>query len=282
MDYVEIKFEIDTASQDMEMLIASLSQLGFDGFMENETELCAYIPADDFDENAVRNVLNENQRISLLPFNYSVIKAQNWNSVWESNYEPVTIKEKVHIRAPFHNSIEEMPFEIVLNPKMAFGTAHHETTSLIMELMLEADFKGKKVLDMGCGTGILAIFAEMLGASLVDAIDNDEWAFQNSLENMSENKCKRINVQLGDVSQIKAKDYDIILANINRNVLLRDMPVYATHLRKYGILMLSGFYEKDLSSILSIAKDCQLQLEYKLMKNEWVAAKFIKNDNYIT
>ena len=276
MDYIEVNFEIDTSSTEMEILIAQLSEIGFDSFMESDNSLLAYIPLDDFDEQTISNVTIHSKLQSQLNYNFKIIKDQNWNEVWESNYDPVIIKNLVYIRAPFHATNQDMKYEIIVDPKMSFGTAHHETTSLMIEMMLDEEIHAKKVLDMGCGTGILAILAEMMGAKNIDAVDKDEWAYQNTIENIDKNKCKSIHVELGDAGVIKAVEYDYILANINRNVLLKDIALYATHLVKKGILLLSGFYTEDLALIESSARENNLSLDHKLVKNNWVAARFIK------
>ena len=276
MDYIEVNFEIDTTSPEMEILIARLSQIGYNSFMESDNNLLAYIAVDNFNESQISNLTIPNEFHSQLNYSYKIIKEQNWNEVWESNYDPVIIKNLVYIRAPFHNTNQDIKYEIIVNPKMSFGTAHHETTSLMIELMVDENITGKKVLDMGCGTGILAILSEMLGARQVDAIDNDEWAYQNTIENIAENKCKNIRVQLGDAGVIKAVEYDYIFANINRNVLLQDIPIYASHLVMNGILLLSGFYTEDLMLIESSARDYNLKLDHKLIRNNWVAARFMK------
>ncbi len=276
MEYIEVSFEISSTSPQTEILIARLSQIGYDGFLETEKNLFAYIPADNFNELHIGNLSVPDENNRKISYSYKIIKQQNWNKAWESNYDPVIIKNEVHIRAPFHEVNRDVRYEIVVNPKMSFGTAHHETTALMIEMMLNEKIKGKKVLDMGCGTGILAILAEMLGAMQVDAVDNDEWAYQNARENITENKCKNICVQLGDAGVIKAVEYEYILANINRNLLLQDIHIYATHLAHNGVLLLSGFYTEDLMLIQSSALDNGLKADKKLIKNNWVAAKFMR------
>lgn len=275
MDYVEVNFIIENASPEMEILIAQLAEIGYDSFMESDEGLLAYIPINSFNESQLNELVDSSQ--SQLKYDFKTIKDQNWNEVWESNYDPVNIKDQVYIRAPFHESNQDIKYEILVDPKMSFGTAHHETTSLMIEMMLVEEMSGRTVLDMGCGTGILAIFAEMNGATKIDAIDFDEWAYNNSLENIVKNNCENISVHLGDANVIKAVEYEYILANINRNVLLKDISVYATHLVKNGILLLSGFYTEDVELIESVANENNLSLEHKLVKNNWVAARFVKN-----
>jgi len=276
MDYIEVNFIIDPTSPEMEIMMAQLAEIGYDSFMESDNGLLAYIPGDNFNEDILRDLSVLNQDLSQLNYTYKTIKDQNWNEVWESNYDPVTIKDQVYIRAPFHKTNRDIKYEILVDPKMSFGTAHHETTSLMIEMMLDEKLSGKKVLDMGCGTGILAILAEMLGARKIDAIDFDEWAYENATENVAKNKCKNIHVQLGDASTIKTVEYNYIFANINRNVLLQDISVYATRLVKNGILLLSGFYTEDLLLIESSAREYNLILDHKLIKNNWIIARFTK------
>ena len=277
MDYIEVNFKIGMNSPEMEILMAQLGEIGFDSFMESDGGLFAYIPVINFSESQINDLVSTNQNQSELNFSFKTIKAQNWNEVWESNYDPVYIKDQIYIRAPFHNTDPTFKYEILVDPKMSFGTAHHETTSLMIEMMLNEDIIGKKVLDMGCGTGILAILADMMGAANIDAIDNDEWAYENSLENVEKNNCKNIYVQLGEVGILKSVVYEYILANINRNVLLQDIASYATHMVKNGILLLSGFYTEDLELIESSARDSNLNLVNKMVKNNWISAKFLKN-----
>lgn len=275
MDYIEVNFEIDTNSPEMEIIMAQLAEVEYESFMESEDGLLAYVQVDNFNEPLLAKMVSSIQ--PQLRYSFKTIQERNWNAVWESNYDPVTIKDQVYIRAPFHETNPAIKYEILVDPKMSFGTAHHETTSLMIELLIGEEMNEKKVLDMGCGTGILAILSEMMGAAEIDAIDNDEWAYNNSLENVEKNNCKKINVQLGDVSAMKTVGYEYILANINRNVLLKDIAMYATHIVKNGILLLSGFYTEDLDMIVSSANDNNLSLDFNLVKNNWVAAKFVKN-----
>lgn len=277
MDYIEVNFNIDVNSPEVDILIAQLGEIGFESFMELDEGLLAYVPVDNFNESQLNDLLLHNQFNTPRDYTVKTIKEQNWNKVWESNYDPVIIKDQIYIRAPFHDTIPSYQYEILVDPKMSFGTAHHETTSLMIEMMLDEKMTGKNVLDMGCGTGILAIFAEMLGAKEIDAIDFDEWATDNATENVEKNKCKNIHVKLGNVSNIKTIEYDYILANINRNVLLQDISVYVTHLVNNGILLLSGFYTEDLKLIESSARANNMKFDRKLIKNNWVVARFVKN-----
>lgn len=274
MDYIQASFKIEPADPGIEVLIAELSLLNFESFEETEQGVKAFIPEDQFIEPEVQGLmqgLSDNFKISS---SFDTIKSTNWNAVWESSYAPVMIKDSVYIYAPFHD-IEEAKYKILIEPKMSFGTAHHETTSLVIEMMLDLEFQNKKVLDMGCGTGVLAILAEKMGASQLDAIDNDSNAFENAEENVRDNNCSHINVQLGGAEQIK-NNYDCIIANINKNILLADMDKYSGHLNHKGSIIFSGFYSNDLEDIEAQANICGLTLDRFLEKNRWVAAKFDK------
>jgi ribosomal protein L11 methyltransferase len=276
MDYVEVNFEISPQPTGTEILIALLSQIGYESFLETEKGLSAYIPSQLFDHSRIHQLpvfLTDEYKIT---FNYRIIESHNWNEVWEKNYEPVLIKDLVFIRAPFHSKNKNVKYNILIEPKMSFGTAHHETTSMMIELMLEENMTGKSVLDAGCGTGILSILSEMLGARFIVAFDIDEWAYQNALENVRKNKCRNIIVQLSDSGLLKNEKFDFVLANINRNVLLEEIKVYSKHLAQGGILLTSGFYPDDLAKIESTAKASELAMYQNIGKNDWVAARFIK------
>lgn len=276
MNYFEVIFQIEPVNPGVEILIAQLSLIGYESFLETDDGVQAYIQEDYFSADDIQGLMVLQMDEFKVSFAHKLVKDENWNKVWESNYDPVLIKEKVYIRAPFHNEMENIAFSILINPKMSFGTAHHETTSNMIELMLDEDMKGASVLDMGCGTGVLAILAEMMGAISVLAIDNDEWAYNNSLENIRNNRCKNINVLLGDENLLENERFDFVIANINRNVLIENIPVYASHLKKGGSMLLSGFYNSDLSHIETITQKAGLEIESKKEQNNWLAVKFIK------
>ncbi|NVO02332.1 MAG: 50S ribosomal protein L11 methyltransferase [Bacteroidetes bacterium] len=276
MDYIELNCKIASEKMGSEILMAQLGEIGFESFMETNEGLLAYIPAKDFKEKSL-NILQSSDCKELLQFTYEfhLVEDQNWNEVWESNYEAVVICDKCLVRAPFHPKMENIEYDIIIEPKMSFGTAHHETTSLMIEHLLETDLKNKSVLDMGCGTGVLAVLAALKGASNITAIDNDEWAYQNTVENVLKNQKEEIEVFEGDAELIKDKKFDVIIANINRNILLNDMEAYSLSLNKNGILFLSGFYETDLPIIKEKATSLGLNYANHLTKNYWVAAKFV-------
>lgn len=257
--------------------MARLAELGFESFEEDDNELKAYIQEKDFSKNLLAGIECCKDLIAKNQLKIDWIPDQNWNAVWESNYPSVLIAERCYIRAPFHEEKPEIEFSILVKPKMAFGTAHHETTAQILEYILDADVEGKEVLDMGCGTAVLAILASMKGAKHIDAIDNDEWAFNNSSENIELNHCDNITAFLGDASLLTEKEkYDTIFANINKNILLQDMHAYADSLKPGGSIYFSGFYESDLTDIQNHAAKLNLNYSSHIVKNDWTAALFEK------
>jgi len=257
----------------MEILIAELGSVGFESFTENENGVTAYIQKKDWHGDILEDIqLLQSEEVKI-GYKMEEIEQVNWNSEWEKNFEAIQVDDLVSIRAPFHDN-PNLKYDIVIEPKMSFGTGHHETTHLMIQHLTDLDLEKKTVLDMGCGTGILAIFAEMKGAKKLDAIDIDDWCYKNSLENVERNHCKNISVYKGDASLLENKRYDVIIANINRNILMQDIPVYVKNLNKNGILLLSGFYVKDIPIINKVAIKNKLQLEKQLERNSWVALKF--------
>jgi ribosomal protein L11 methyltransferase len=271
MEYIRLTVPVDDELK-REILMYRLSETGFESFEEGPAVLTGYIPASSFDPAVVGALLAEHG----LRGDTEKIPEQNWNEEWEKNFPPVEIAGKCFVRAPFHEPREGFSYEIIIEPKMSFGTAHHETTSMMLELTMDLAIRGKKVLDMGCGTGILAILAEKMHAREVIAIDNDEWAYNNTRENITRNNAAGIVVILGGAEAIPARRFDIILANINRNILLEQIPVYASHLAEGGELLVSGFYENDLPAIREVSEAAGLGFVSFISRNEWVAAKFAK------
>lgn len=277
MNYILTKVPTPKNIVDTEILIAKLLSIGFDSFEEQTDNLIAYILETDFLKGNLLGIdyyleceNTGNLEIKLMP-------DKNWNEVWESNYPPVTIDNRCYVRASFHDSMPSIDYEIVIQPKMAFGTAHHETTAMMIQLILDNDFSNNKVLDMGCGTGVLSILAAMKGAETVTAIDVDHWSYENTLENVKLNNIVNINViQGGAEFVIEVGNLDIILANINKNILLRDMKYYANALVEGGYIYFSGFYSVDLSDIEVEATKYGLKLTDNLENNNWAAAVFIK------
>ncbi|MCX6285935.1 MAG: 50S ribosomal protein L11 methyltransferase [Bacteroidetes bacterium] len=275
MEYIEVIVS-GISGDNAEILTAGLIDLGFESFSEESSGLfSAYIPLDAFDIMKVANFLEE--KAATLGFTYKVekIAEQNWNAVWESAYQPVRIGT-CFIRAPFHEPDPAAELDLVIEPKMSFGTAHHETTRLMIEALLQIRFDDSLVLDIGTGTGVLGIIAAKLGAKHVVAIDNDEWSFLNAKENASRNNVPGMLVIHGDAADIPAGEYGFILANINRNVLLRDIPVYHSFLGDGGLLLLSGFYEEDLGLISEAAESLGMKQIHHFTLNHWVVVNFKK------
>ncbi|MEY2764944.1 MAG: ribosomal protein methyltransferase [Bacteroidota bacterium] len=249
MNYIEVKFQINPVIPYRDVLTVYLADIDFESFVEEEDGLTAYIQKDAWDENRMALII-ENWNVENCEVNYQwkEIAQQNWNAQWESQFEPIEVSDDCRVCAPFHDKTN-VPFELIIEPKMSFGTGHHATTHLMLSEMLTMDFTDKKVLDMGSGTGVLAILAEKKGASSLDAIDIDEWAFENCNENALRNNCSKIQSIQGGAEKINQR-YDIILANINRNILTRDGSIYWEHLVAGGHLLLSGFYEQDVPILM--------------------------------
>jgi len=273
--YIEYQFKINPKEPATEILIAELGNLNFESFVETEEGLTAYIQKEDWHTNILDEVFILQSKEFNIVSEYSEIAQTNWNAEWEKNFNPIIVDDLVSIRAPFHNN-PNVKYDIVIEPKMSFGTGHHETTHMMVQHLLQLKLENKKVLDMGCGTGILAIFAEMKGAKPIDAIDIDNWCYLNSIENAERNNCNSISVYEGDASLLNNKNYDVIIANINRNILLNDIKIYANCLSSGGILLLSGFYKEDFTIINKEAENQNLKLDGELTKNNWMSLKFVK------
>jgi ribosomal protein L11 methyltransferase len=278
MNYIELKCQINPAAEFQDLVIAALSEIGYEGFVEEETYLLAYIPEELYSEELLASLsIWEIDRL-FCTFTPSKILPQNWNALWEKSYEPVIVSDRCAIRADFHPPFSNVEYEILINPKMSFGTAHHETTQLMISMLLKINLQGLDVLDMGTGTGILAILAAKKKAASVVAIDNDVWAVNNASENILLNKTNEIKVLQGDALLLKDMHFDLIIANINRNILLNDMDAYKTVLKEGGSVLLSGFYSKDLEAIKSKAESLKLVITDFVEKNNWVAAAFMHRD----
>jgi len=272
--YIEYKFTIRPLQPGTEILIAQLGLVNFESFVETETGVKAYIQKADWNET----ILNDIQILESEEFEISHTKSEiaqvNWNAEWENNFHPIEVNDDCVVRAPFHKPFN-LTYEIVIEPKMSFGTGHHETTFMMLQQILENNFKDKSVLDMGCGTAVLAILAEKRGASTIEAVDIDEWCFENSVENVERNDCSSISVFQGDASLLLTKKYDSIIANINRNILLQDMETYSNCLEKGGELYLSGFYKEDLPLIIETCTKLGLSYVSNKERNNWIAVKFV-------
>lgn len=270
-----ISVQVQCKPEFVEMLIAELSETGYDSFWENEMGFEAYIEKDRFEEKELEQILDRYRTEDEVSYTLQNVEEKNWNVEWETHFEPIIVENKCLVRATFHQIKEKFPYEIIINPKMSFGTGHHATTYLMLQWQLELDHQNKRVMDAGCGTGILSIMAVKRGASTIVAFDNNEWAIENSRENFEINHCSEIQYFLGTVSNVNTDiPYDIILANINRNVLLEEMPLYADRLHTSGQLLLSGFYDKDAFSIIEEAGKQNLKLQGKKERNDWIALLF--------
>jgi len=275
MKTFEYSFTAPSSDIQHDMLITMLAGIGFDSFMDDAMGLKAYCSADNRDDLAVENLLLEPSFSDIRLLKVEEMPDKDWNEVWEASYQPVVVNDRCRVRAPFHEPDPSFEFDLVIEPKMSFGTANHETTAQIIQLMLETDFQGKTVLDMGSGTAVLAILAKKLGAAHTVAIDNDEWAYRNAFTNTELNGVSDIEIVLGDASSIQGS-FDVVLANINRNVLLRDMHLYVAAMRPDAHIFFSGFYTEDLESIKAEAERLGLHYCRHLSRNNWVAAEFVK------
>ena len=272
--YIGYEFKVIPLQPGTEILIAELGYAGFESFVETDEGVTAYIQKNVWNASILDDVQILNSEEFKIDFTFSEIEQTNWNEEWEKNFNPIVVDGICTVRAPFHEK-PNTKYDIIIEPKMSFGTGHHETTHMMIQHILKNDFTNKSVLDMGCGTGVLAILAEKKGAKPIDAIDYDNWCYLNSIENVERNKCSHITVIEGDASVLKDKKYDIIIANINRNILLNDMEAYVACLNKNGLLFLSGFYNDDCSLIQEACENYALKFVEKLEKNHWVALKFL-------
>jgi ribosomal protein L11 methyltransferase len=266
-DFVEVNFNCREPVQ--EILIARLSRLGYEGFEQEDNFLKAYSSADTFDDSAVKRIAADHQ----VSFTISTVEPENWNAAWESNYQPVSIEDFAGIRADFHSNIPGVQHEIIITPKMSFGTGHHATTQLMISAMRKIEFSGKSVLDFGTGTGILAILAEKLGAGEILAIDNDAWSIENAAENLQKNATK--NISLNFSSQFpEGKTFDIILANINKHVITENVMNLAGALKINGKLLVSGILTVDEEELVSDFKTYSINCREKTVNNEWICLRF--------
>lgn len=271
--YIQLNLTIQPVESGREVVLAVLSELGFESFVECERGLEAYIQESDWTPDLLDALYPLTENGFDIGWSLLAIPPENWNAVWESDFQPIVIEDKCAVRAHFHDPID-VPYELVITPKMSFGTGHHQTTYMMLNYLLQHPPKGHSLLDMGCGTGVLAILAEKLGAVSINAIDVEPWCYQNTVENIATNGCKNITPAEGDRSQIPPKEFNTILANINMNVLLLDIPLYAERLKEDGSLFLSGFFTQDIPAIESKANQYGLKLVDFQNKDNWVAAHF--------
>lgn len=272
--YIEYSFHILPLQPASDILIAELGEVGFESFVESDDGVLAYIQKDDLREGALEDILILKNTQFEIKYTFKEIAQENWNVTWERNFNPIYIDSRCTVRAPFHKKSNAV-YDIVIEPKMSFGTGHHETTRMMLQFILEHDFKGKSVLDMGSGTGVLAILTAMKGAAYIDAIDIDNWCYLNAKENVARNDCAYINIHEGDSAMLVYRKYDFILANINRNILIGDIPAYDRSLTQNGVLFLSGFYKDDIPIITEKCMAVGLKFEKNLENNKWVAVKYV-------
>ena len=279
MKYFEVTFSANPCNETITDILSALTaEIGFESFVECEGGMQAYVQQSLFDEEALKNIIADFP-IPDTEITYTITEPEDkdWNEEWEKNFfQPIVIEDRCVIHSTFHKDYPKAEYDIVINPQMAFGTGHHETTSSILGELLDADLKGKSVLDMGCGTSILAILASMRGADPVTAIDIDDWCVNNSRDNIALNNIKNITVELGDASLLEGrKPFDVIIANINRNILLNDIAAYTACMHKGSEIYMSGFYVQDIDAIRSKGESLGLKFVHYREKNNWAAVKLI-------
>jgi len=273
MNYIEYDFTVSPLEMGSEILIAELAEVGFDSFVDTPMGIKAYIPKDSWNEHILQDIYLLSNPEFTISYQITEIEQVNWNEEWEKNFSPIVVEDLCTVRANFH-PVPNTRYDIVITPKMSFGTGHHETTYMMLQQLLPLSLEGAKVLDMGCGTGILAIMAALRGAHDITAIDIDPWCVENATENVQQNDCSFITIKEGDVSLIAGEQYNLILANINRNILLSDIPAYTQALLPQGLLLVSGFYVEDLPTIKEKCQEVGLTYLSHIERNRWVSAKF--------
>ena len=274
-DYLEYRFTVYPKSPWEDILLSQLQQLPFDSFLSTEEGLNAYLPKKQDKESLLDSVVLLNHESVQIEFTVTEIPPENWNAKWESEFQPIFVGSDCVIRADFHES-QGKTYELIINPKMSFGTGHHPTTHMMMEFVLEETLSDKTVLDMGCGTGVLGILASKKGTRAIDAMDSDAWCVENTIENAKTNGCKNIRSSQAAILESTRATYDAIFANINRNVLLEQIPSYGQALKVGGSLFLSGFYKNDINFLQQSCQKENLTLISTKEKEQWCALKFVK------
>lgn len=272
--YLAYHFSVEPKELGSEILIAELGEKPFESFIETEAGFSAFVQKDLWTKNILDDIYLLHSPEFTISHTIEEIDPINWNEEWEKNFEAIDVDGLCHVRAPFHPKTNA-EFDIIIEPKMSFGTGHHETTHMMIQHLLETNITNFKTLDMGCGTAILAILAEMKGAKPIEAIDIDNWCYLNSIENAERNNCHEITVFEGDALLLKDKKYDLIIANINRNILLNDLQQYVDCLNKNGILLLSGFYTEDIPVIDTSCVEKGLTFVKKFERNNWTSLKYV-------
>lgn len=267
---------ISASAEITDILMAELGEIGFDIFEDLDTGIAAYCPADVYDAEQAQEIVDRYRFLGPIDVVYNDIEKENWNAVWETNYDPIRISDQVYIRASFHEPDVSVPLEIVINPKMSFGTGHHQTTALMVAALLEIDLAHKTVLDAGTGTGILAFVAFKRGAARVHGFDIDSWSVENSIENAELNDCAAVTFAQGTIRDEDETLYDVLIANINRNILLDEMEEYAKRIVSGGYLLLSGFYASDVPLLEAAAASYGLVLQAQTEKEQWTCLRLQK------
>ena len=280
MKYIEVNITLGQNDPFRDLLVDALGNEGpYDSFVETPTGLKAYVQESLFDEDWLKEQLADIEEMTSCSYTFENLPDKNWNEEWEKQHKPVLVEaangKRVWVRAPFHEHRSDVDYEIEIEPKMSFGTAHHQTTYMMLSYLSELELAGQRVLDMGCGTAVLAILAKIRGAEYVEAIDIDEWAYNNAIENAQRNGVA-LNVRIGDASLLIDQQFDLIIANINRNILLNDMAAYAKVLAQGGTLLLSGFYESDVPVLQQHAEALGLQLQQQKVRQSWAALRLLK------
>ena len=253
-----------------------MAQIGFEGFVEGDNDIQAFIDEEIYDAEALNQLIDQLAGVNIkVQYRFHRTEDQNWNEEWEKKFDPVVIDERVLIRAPFHDSSNDLEYTLVIEPKMSFGTGHHHTTKLMIREMGNYPLEGKRILDMGCGTGVLGIYACMHGAARVLGVDNDQWAYENALENIKRNGITNMDVRLGDVGVLYKENFDMILANITRNTLVRDMSIYTEHLLDQGLMVFSGILAEDVQYVLNEAYRCNLEHLRTGEESNWISLTFM-------
>ncbi len=278
-DYRQVRIDMQPASEDASDLMAAfLADIGFESFVPDEKGLTAYVPDKTFDRDALLSVIEMFPIETQISFSDEFVEGQDWNSEWEKNYfQPIVVGDRCVIHSTFHTNVPEAEYDIVIDPKMAFGTGHHATTSQVIDVLLSLDLKGRKVIDMGTGTAILAILSSMLGAVQITGIEIDDFAYENAIENTKLNNCSNITLINGDASALKdVKDVDVFIANINRNVIMSDIAAYASSLAVGGVMILSGFYLDDICKVIDKAAPYRLSELRHTERDNWACLVLTK------